>query len=124
MSFSRCPDSISIQSIPVTGNRCKHKGYDEFAEQLKEMEDNGQSTWNSECAPDTDKWIDLDMGICGEANSYPEEFWACSDISLTSGETQIIYVFPRVCMYTEVDVTTARAVLLYAVVGWIGSAQR
>ncbi len=62
---------------PVTGNRCKHIGYNDF----------DPPSWNSECAPDTEKWIDTDMSICGEGQSYPEEFWGCSDIAITSGET-------------------------------------
>lgn len=69
-------DAFVCPIFPVTGNRCKHIGYDDFA----------PNTWYSDCAPDTNDWIDLDMGICGEANAYPEEFWACSDISITSGE--------------------------------------
>ncbi|CAM9875438.1 unnamed protein product, partial [Ectocarpus sp. 13 AM-2016] len=62
-----------LQMRYLTGNRCKHIGYDEF----------DPPSWNSECAPTTADWIDTDMGICGVAKSYPEEFWQCSDIALT-----------------------------------------
>lgn len=47
----------------VTGNRCKHVGYDEF----------DPPSWNSDCAPTKDDWVDPERpGICGEALSYPE----------------------------------------------------
>ena len=63
----------------VTDNRCKHIGYDEF----------NPDSWNSECAPDTEDWISPDTrGLCGVAKSYPEEFWACSDITISSGATK------------------------------------
>eukprot|EP00903_Cladosiphon_okamuranus_P006095 g6005.t1 len=66
-----------LQMHYLTGNRCKHIGYDEF----------DPPSWNSECAPTTDKWIYKDNGICGEANAYPEEFWQCSDIALSRAAT-------------------------------------
>ena len=56
-----------------TGNSCKHVGYDEF----------NPVSWPSQCAPNKSDWIELDRGICGAENyPYPEQFWACSDISI------------------------------------------
>lgn len=61
---------------PDTGNTCKHIGYDEF----------DPPSWNSECAPNKSDWIELDRYVCGTEGQYPEEFWACSDFSMSSGE--------------------------------------
>ena len=60
-----------------TGNTCKHVGYDEF----------NPKSWPSQCAPDKSDWVELYRGICGTENYpygevYPEQFWACSDISI------------------------------------------
>ncbi|CAM9604115.1 unnamed protein product, partial [Ectocarpus sp. 12 AP-2014] len=57
-----------------TGNACKHIGYEEF----------NPPSWPSTCAPNKSDWIELNRYMCGEEGAYPEEFWACSDISLTS----------------------------------------
>ena len=82
--LSKSCERVSPFSTPspvclVTGNRCKHIGYDEF----------NPDSWNSECAPDTEDWISPDTrGLCGVAKSYPEEFWACSDITISSGATK------------------------------------
>lgn len=62
-----------------TGNACKHPGYDEFE----------PASWPSKCAPQKEDWIVLNRYICGEDGSYPEEFWACSDIAITSGEGSV-----------------------------------
>ncbi len=78
------PRCLPHFSFPVTGNRCKHVGYDEFE----------PPSWNSDCAPDTEKWIDRNMSTCGVGQSYPEEFWGCSDIALTPSETSS---FGRLC---------------------------
>ncbi|CAM9620047.1 unnamed protein product [Ectocarpus fasciculatus] len=51
-----------------------HIGYEEF----------NPPSWPGTCAPNKSDWIELNRSICGEDGAYPEEFWACSDISLTS----------------------------------------
>lgn len=54
--------------LSVTGNRCKHLGYDDF----------DPASWNSECAPNTEDWIhvpEITNGdrTCGtEKSRYPE----------------------------------------------------
>ncbi|CAM9455943.1 unnamed protein product, partial [Laminaria digitata] len=62
-----------------TGNSCKHIGYDEFE----------PGSWPGQCASSKDKWVELNRSICGEGDAYPEEFWACSDISISSGKRKI-----------------------------------
>eukprot|EP00904_Undaria_pinnatifida_P004815 jgi/Undpi1/1463/HiC_scaffold_11.g04854.m2 len=67
-----------LQMVYYTGNSCKHIGYDEF----------NPESWPSKCAPNKSDWIELDRGICGTENYpwgdvYPEQFWACSDISIS-----------------------------------------
>ncbi|CAN0511065.1 unnamed protein product, partial [Laminaria digitata] len=57
-----------------TGNSCRHPGYDEF----------NPSSWDSECAPNTADWINTGVGMCGDGDAYPEEFWNCADIEITS----------------------------------------
>lgn len=59
-----------------TGNGCKHVGYDEF----------NPTSWPSKCAPKKEDWIELGRKVCGEGGSYPEEFWNCADIAITTGE--------------------------------------
>ncbi|CAN0521822.1 unnamed protein product, partial [Laminaria digitata] len=59
-----------------TGNSCRHPGYDEF----------NPSSWDSECAPNTADWINTGVGMCGDGDAYPEEFWNCADIEITSGK--------------------------------------
>jgi len=73
------PACFYLVMFSVTGNRCKHVGYDDF----------DPPSWNSECAPTTDAWVDTGMSICGVGQSYPEEFWGCSDIAITSGEKYV-----------------------------------
>lgn len=53
---------LDVFFLAVTGNRCKHIGYDHF----------NPAEWNSECAPHTSQWIDTDLGVCGVAKTYPE----------------------------------------------------
>ncbi|CAM9570586.1 unnamed protein product, partial [Ascophyllum nodosum] len=65
-----------LQMKYYTGNTCNHVGYDEF----------DPSSWPSECAPDKDNWIRPNLKICGEGDKYPEEFFSCSDISITESE--------------------------------------
>ncbi|CAM9871103.1 unnamed protein product, partial [Scytosiphon promiscuus] len=66
-----------LQMHYMSGDRCRHIGVDEF----------NPASWNSDCAPNKEDWIDLDTGsICGQGGSYPEEFWACSDFAITSSE--------------------------------------
>ncbi|MEP5174585.1 hypothetical protein, partial [Marinobacter alexandrii] len=74
-----CPRPLpaaSFLSEIDTGNSCKHIGYDEFE----------PKSWPGKCSGSKDKWIELNRSICGENGAYPEEFWACSDISISSGE--------------------------------------
>eukprot|EP00752_Nemacystus_decipiens_P016303 g14579.t1 len=63
-----------IQMVYYTGNSCKHQGYAEF----------NPESWPSTCAPTKDQWINEEVGFCGEGDNYPEEFWNCADISITS----------------------------------------
>lgn len=55
-----------------------HIGYEEF----------NPPSWPSSCAPNKSDWIELDRYVCGTRGRYPEEFWACSDFSMTSGENR------------------------------------
>lgn len=58
-------------------NNCKHVGYDEFE----------PASWPGSCAPSKSDWVLTENRIlCGTNGAYPEEFWQCSDIRLTSGE--------------------------------------
>lgn len=50
-------------------------GYDDFE----------PPSWPSKCAPAKEDWIELNRYVCGEDGSYPEEFWNCADIAITSG---------------------------------------
>ncbi|CAM9378424.1 unnamed protein product, partial [Ectocarpus sp. 8 AP-2014] len=63
-----------LQMVYYTGNTCKHIGYEEF----------NPPSWPSSCAPNKWDWIELDRYVCGTRGRYPEEFWACSDFSMTS----------------------------------------
>ncbi|CAM9846398.1 unnamed protein product, partial [Laminaria digitata] len=58
-----------------TGNSCKHQGYEEF----------NPPSWPSKCAPTKADWINEVVGQCGDGDAYPEEFWNCADIEITSG---------------------------------------
>lgn len=60
-----------------TGNSCRHPGYDEFQ---------GPDTWPSTCAPSKSDWINGVVGLCGDGDAYPEEFWNCADIEITTSE--------------------------------------
>eukprot|EP00903_Cladosiphon_okamuranus_P005577 g5551.t1 len=64
-----------VQMVYYTGNSCKHQGYAEF----------NPDSWGSSCAPNKSDWINEDVGFCGEGDNYPEEFWNCADISISSG---------------------------------------
>ncbi|CAM9637072.1 unnamed protein product, partial [Laminaria digitata] len=57
-----------------TGNSCKHQGYAEF----------NPLSWPSQCAPTKADWINEVVGQCGDGDAYPEEFWNCADIEITS----------------------------------------
>lgn len=70
------PLALSTQWCADTGNSCKHPGYDEF----------DPPSWGSECAPTTADWINVGVSMCGDGDAYPEEFWNCADIEITSGE--------------------------------------
>eukprot|EP00903_Cladosiphon_okamuranus_P006097 g6007.t1 len=63
-----------LQMVYYTGNTCKHIGYEEF----------NPPSWNSACAPNKSDWIELDRYVCGTEGQYPEEFWSCSDFSMSS----------------------------------------
>lgn len=81
------PFPHTLLPFSVTGQTCNHVGYEEF----------NPPSWNSECAPNKSSWfrsgLDPVEDICGlkgvtnpEENwGYPQEFWACSDISITFG---------------------------------------
>ncbi|CAM9659076.1 unnamed protein product, partial [Sphacelaria rigidula] len=71
LTCERC----TIQMVYYTGNSCYHPGYEGF----------NPPSWPSECAPNKEDWITLDPGMCGVGDSYPEEFWNCADVSITSG---------------------------------------
>ena len=71
-----------------TGNSCRHPGYDKF----------NPSSWDSECAPSSADWINVGVGMCGDGDAYPEEFWNCADIEITSGEGHTARVYgPHRC---------------------------
>ncbi|CAN0301307.1 unnamed protein product, partial [Ectocarpus sp. 12 AP-2014] len=63
-----------VQMVYYTGNSCKHQGYAEF----------NPESWPSSCAPTKADWINEAVGQCGDGDAYPEEFWNCADISITS----------------------------------------
>ncbi|CAN0177329.1 unnamed protein product [Pylaiella littoralis] len=65
-----------VQMVYDTGNSCKHQGYAEF----------NPPSWPSSCAPAKQDWINEVVGQCGEGDNYPEEFWNCADIEITSDE--------------------------------------
>ncbi|CAM9196488.1 unnamed protein product [Ectocarpus fasciculatus] len=67
-------DRCVVQMVYYTGNSCKHEGYAEF----------NPPSWPSECAPSKADWINEVVGQCGDGDAYPEEFWNCADISITS----------------------------------------
>ncbi|CAM9538431.1 unnamed protein product, partial [Choristocarpus tenellus] len=65
-----------LQMIYYTGNSCNHPGYREFIPKSVPMG----------CAPTKDDWINpANFRDCGDDNAYPEEFWNCADISISSG---------------------------------------
>ncbi|CAN0393687.1 unnamed protein product, partial [Ascophyllum nodosum] len=63
-----------VQMAYYTGNSCKHPGYDEF----------NPPSWPSECAPNKGDWILTSLNMCGVDGNYPEEYWNCADIEITS----------------------------------------
>ncbi|CAM9761192.1 unnamed protein product [Ectocarpus fasciculatus] len=66
-----------MQMVYHTGKTCYHIGYTDF----------NPPSWPSECAPDKEDWVLINIGEeCGKEGFYPEEFWACSDFSITRGE--------------------------------------
>ncbi|CAM9914038.1 unnamed protein product [Pylaiella littoralis] len=67
-------DRCVVQMVYYTGNSCKHQGYAEF----------NPPSWPSSCAPAKEDWINEVVGQCGEGDRYPEEFWNCADIEITS----------------------------------------
>lgn len=72
-----CPPICHFSTTrQVTGDHCYHPGYEEF----------NPPSWGSECAPNKKDWIDLTLEYCGDKKwNPPEEFWACSDISIKAG---------------------------------------
>lgn len=70
------PRPPSSHDAADTGNSCKHQGYAEF----------NPTSWPSDCAPAKEDWINEVVGQCGEGDRYPEEFWNCADVEITSGE--------------------------------------
>lgn len=64
-----------LLSITDTGNSCQHTGYSEF----------NPSSWPGKCAPSKGDWINTVVGMCGEGDAYPEEFWNCADIEIAGG---------------------------------------
>ncbi|CAN0441895.1 unnamed protein product [Ascophyllum nodosum] len=65
-----------VQMAHYTGNSCMHPGYEEF----------NPPSWPSKCAPNKGDWILTGLNMCGVGDSYPEEYWNCADIDITSGE--------------------------------------
>ncbi|CAM9477545.1 unnamed protein product [Ectocarpus fasciculatus] len=69
-----------LRSYYFTGHRCYHIGYEKF----------NPPSWPSQCAPDKSDWVliapewQTDMKQCGIDGAYPEEFWNCADIAITS----------------------------------------
>ncbi|CAM9767269.1 unnamed protein product, partial [Ectocarpus sp. 8 AP-2014] len=63
-----------VQMAYYTGNSCKHQGYAEF----------NPPSWPGSCAPSKADWINEAVGQCGDGDAYPEEFWNCADVSITS----------------------------------------
>ncbi|CAN0101493.1 unnamed protein product [Ectocarpus sp. 6 AP-2014] len=63
-----------LQMVYHTGNTCHHIGYEGF----------NPPSWPSACAPNKEDWVDTTGEACGQEGYYPEEFWACSDFSITS----------------------------------------
>ncbi|CAB1098501.1 unnamed protein product [Ectocarpus sp. CCAP 1310/34] len=72
LTCSRC----ILQMVYYTGNACKHPGYDEF----------DPVSVPDGCAPTKEDWVQTQLGMCGEDGRYPEEFWNCADIEITSDE--------------------------------------
>lgn len=70
------PANDAVQQHQDTGNSCKSVGYDEF----------DPPSWPGACSPNKEDWISTDLSLCGTGKTYPEEFWACSDIALSRGE--------------------------------------
>lgn len=70
------PAPPSCECPADTGNSCVHPGYAEFDPPADEIP--------GECAPTIRDWITLDPGMCGEGDGYPEEFWNCADIAISS----------------------------------------
>ncbi|CAM9433359.1 unnamed protein product [Choristocarpus tenellus] len=65
-----------LQMIYYTGNTCHHPGYREFM----------PTSVPTGCAPTKNDWINPSNFVdCGDNNAYPEEFWNCADISISSG---------------------------------------
>ncbi|CAN0367295.1 unnamed protein product [Ascophyllum nodosum] len=64
-----------VQMVHYTGNSCMHPGYEEF----------NPPSWPSKCAPNKGDWILTGLNMCGVGDSYPEEYWNCADIEITSG---------------------------------------
>ncbi|CAN0305501.1 unnamed protein product [Ascophyllum nodosum] len=71
VAFSHCV----VQMAHYTGNSCMHPGYEEF----------NPSSWPSKCASNKGDWILTGLNMCGVGDSYPEEYWNCADIEITSG---------------------------------------
>ncbi|CAM9449279.1 unnamed protein product, partial [Ascophyllum nodosum] len=66
-----------VQMAHYTGNSCMHPGYEEF----------NPPSWPSKCAPNKGDWILTGLNMCGVGDSYPEEYWNCADIEITSDGT-------------------------------------
>ncbi|CAN0403918.1 unnamed protein product [Ascophyllum nodosum] len=69
-----------VQMAHYTGNSCMHPGYEEF----------NPPSWPSKCAPNKGDWILTGLNMCGVGDSYPEEYWNCADIEITSGNSSPI----------------------------------
>ena len=76
MPLTPCPAPSSFHNSADTGNSCQHQGYAEF----------NPPSWPSSCAPSKEDWINEAVGFCGDGDAYPEEFWNCADVEITSGE--------------------------------------
>lgn len=71
---------VSWNQNTVSGNTCKHPGYDEF----------NPPSWPSECGPNKEDWIDTTAGECRRPSArWGNVFMGCSDIAIKSCKKQL-----------------------------------
>eukprot|EP00904_Undaria_pinnatifida_P013285 jgi/Undpi1/9087/HiC_scaffold_26.g11547.m1 len=72
-------DHCVLQMVYFTGHKCYHPGYKEF----------NPPSWPGSCAPNKEDWVLLtdEVNYCGDSIwDYAEEFWGCSDFSISAGD--------------------------------------